>query len=91
MLVRYGTAAMTRDEALDLAVHIYGTSACCERCQTVRYFDDYKAARPDGVETDFEFGQWLLQEGWQFAWEEDENGGWTFEFQCPVCAAPPGR
>jgi hypothetical protein len=79
-------SAMTRDEALNLAVHIYGTCASCDRCQQERSFTDYKAARPNAEESDLAFGCWLLENGWHFEWHERQNGGWDFRFLCLRCA-----
>ena len=77
---------MTHEEALDLAVHVLGTSAFCENCDSCCFFGHYKLARPTGKESDAAFGRWLLQEGWRFSWEE-HGDGWTFRFLCPACAA----
>ena len=80
---------MTREEALWLAVHSYGTMACCKICKTVRDFRNYKDARPQGEQSDAAFALWLLDEGWQFSWKDFQTGGWAFEVRCTACACRP--
>jgi hypothetical protein len=63
---------MTRDEALETAVHVYGGLVWCRACNTYP-LDHYLAATPGSEYDDLEFGRWLLAQGWRFDWTESEQ------------------
>jgi hypothetical protein len=81
---------VTRDEAVELAVFIYGGLVFCERCNR-EPFDEYMSESPGREYDDLEYGQWLLAHGWRFEWEEHDHEGGSGSGKFPFMWYAPER
>ena len=80
---------MTRDEAFELAAHVYGGLVECENCHRCP-FDEYEASHPEDYD-DLRFGLWLLSQGWRFEWREHDHKGGPQSGKFPFLYYAPER
>jgi hypothetical protein len=81
---------VTRDEAIEMAAHVYGGLVECEHCHRCP-LDDYLATIPSDDYDDLKFGLWLLDRGWKFEWREHDHEGGPRSGKFPFLYYSPER
>jgi hypothetical protein len=78
---------MTRNEAIEMAAHVYGGLVECHRCHR-EPVEEYTASIPAGGYDDLQFGLWLLDHGWKFEWQEHDHEGGPHSGKFPFLYYP---